>query len=927
MKKLIGRAPLFAGVLILAGLLAIPGLAAGGGAAKSSSDSVTGTKAFFVQLAGKPSALGGSKAAAKAARDAFYRNAAAAGVSVTERQSFDTLWNGVSVNVPASDVAGLASVPGVQSIYPVNTIALATPVPADNSSSDGAVPITGRNSTIDLAHSTIMIGSNLANASGATGAGVKVAIIDSGVDYTHPDLGGCFGRTCKVVGGWDFVGDTYDSNPADSTYQPIPHPGPDPAPCDANKADLIAQQPGAGSSSAAHGTHVAGIVAAKAASATGVTGVAPDAQILAYRVFGCNGSTGDDIIMAALQRAYNEGARVVNMSLGDAFNNFASSPDAQASSTLVSLGVVVVASAGNSGANGLFSVGAPSVGTGVISVASVQNTSFPANSFDVVSGSTTRHVPYLGLAAVAAAPSSGSPGNMVYVGRGCNTDTPLADTSGKVALIIRGSCTFNEKYAKAVNAGATAVVIMNDGTTPDRVGIVAGGGVADLGKPGVTISFTDGDVLRNLIAATPPTPVTLTWTATTLDAPDPAGGQLSSFSSWGLASDLALKPDVSAPGGNIRSTWPLVQNGGYNIISGTSMAAPHVTGSAADYLQTHPTATPAQVAAALQNTSTPVINSALGFRDSAAHQGSGLININNANNARQSVTPSKISLGDGAGGSSTLTLTNSGASPVTYALSNNSSLAEDPFGGNYPYTFGTFFNGNTVRYTADGAPATSVTVPASGTKTVSVSIQPPVDYWDDTAIWGGFLAFIPTSGSTQVLRVPYAGFIGDYQTTITPIGGGNCGLPTLAHLGSATDKITCDAGNDPLTGFTAARTGGAWSKKDPVVLLWHLDHQVQNLTVTLLDAATGQPATQGGRNPVLYSVNGVARNSTAVAFGGFMWDGRIAFADNGSGKMHSKATPAGSYKLLLTATKVKSFTDTRANQTQSWTSPTFTFGG
>src|ERR1700693_146763 len=132
MKKLIGRAPLLAGVLVLTGLLAIPGMAAGGGAAQSSSDTVTGTKAFFVQLAGKPSALGGSKAAAKAARDAFYSNAASAGVNVTERRSFDTLWNGVSVNVPAADVAGLASVPGVVSIYPVNTITLALTRPGGN---------------------------------------------------------------------------------------------------------------------------------------------------------------------------------------------------------------------------------------------------------------------------------------------------------------------------------------------------------------------------------------------------------------------------------------------------------------------------------------------------------------------------------------------------------------------------------------------------------------------------------------------------------------------------------------------------------------------------------------------------------------------------------------------------------------------------
>ena len=924
MKKLIGRAPLLAVVLVLTGLLAIPGMAAGGGAGKSSSDSVTGTKAFFVQLAGKPSALGGSKADSKAARDAFYANAAAAGVNVTQRQAFDTLWNGVSVSVPATDVAGLASVPGVQAIYPVNTITPGATLPPDIGPADGAVPASGGNSTIDLAHSTTMIGSNLANASGWTGQGVKVAIVDSGVDYTHPDLGGCFGAGCKVIGGWDFVGDTYDSNPDDSTYQPIAHPDADPAPCDANVADQIAQQPGAGTSDAAHGTHVTGIVAAKAASATGVTGVAPDASILAYRVFGCNGSTGDDVIIAALERAYNDGARVLNMSLGDAFNNFASSPDAMASAALVANGVVVVASAGNSGANGLFSVGAPSVGNGVISVASVQNLSFPAPSFDAVSGATTRHVGYLNLANVANPPTSGSAGDIVYIGRGCTGDTPLVNPSGKVALIIRGTCTFNEKYANAVAAGANAVVIMNDGTAPDRVGIVAGGGVVDLGKPGVTISYTDGIALQGLTQ-----PVGMTWTANTVDSADPLAGQISSFSSWGLASDLALKPDVSAPGGNIRSTWPLVQDGGYNVISGTSMAAPHVTGAAADYLQAHPTATPSQVADAFQNTGVPFLGVSSTRADSTARQGAGLIHVDTAIGAPVSVDPGKISLGDGMGGSSALTFTNSSATAVTYALANQSALTEDPFSGEYPFTFGTFFDTHLVSFTVGGAAASTVTVPANGTATVVASMAPRPDDWDDTAIYGGFLTFVPTSGSTQLLRVPYAGFVGDYQTSITPITGGHCGLPTLAHLGSATDTITCDTGQAPLTGFTAARTGGTWSqtKQDPVVLLWHLNHQVQQLTVMLVDAATGQPATAGGRNPVLYQVSGVARNSTAIAFGGLVWDGRIAFADNGNGKVHTKAAPAGSYKLVLTATKVKSLTDTRANQTQVWTSPVINIGG
>lgn len=922
MMKRIAR--LTAGVAAATALLAIPSLAAGGGSSPSSADGLQATQAYFVQLAGKPSALGGSKAASKAARDAFYRNAAAMGLSLSERRSFDTLWNGVSVNVAARDVGSLATVPGVQAVYPVTTVTPAATVPAPSADPEGQIPFTGGNSTIDLAHSTGMIGSNLANTAGWTGQGVKVAILDSGVDYTHPDLGGCFGAGCRVAGGFDFVGDSYDAAPEDSTYQPVPHPDPDPAPCDPNVADAIAQQPGAGPSAAAHGTHVAGIVGAKAASATGVTGVAPQATILAYRIFGCNGSTADDVIIAALERAFDDGARVVNMSLGSAFNNFASSPDAQASSALAQNGVVVVASAGNSGANGLFSVGAPSVGDGVMSVASVQNLSFPAPTFDVVSGSTTLHVTYLRLADTTVAPTSGVAGQIVYVGQGCNADPYLADPSGKVALIIRGVCSFNEKYAKAVAAGATAVVIMNDGADPTRVGHFNGGFTTDLGKPGVTITFTDGDAIRKLA-----TPGTMTWTANILEAADPLAGQISSFSSWGLASDLALKPDISAPGGNIRSTWPLSQFGGYNVISGTSMSAPHVAGAAADYLQAHPAATPQQVATAFENTGVPFLGVGSTRADSTARQGAGLIHVDRAIAAPVAVSPSEISLGDRLAGptasTTTLTFTNSGATPVTYSLANQSTLTEDPFGGVYPYTFGSFFAGHLVSFKVDGSPAASVTVPANGTATVAATIAPQgPDFWDDTAIYGGFLTFSPTSGSTQALRVPYAGFVGDYQG-IDPIQSGSCSLPTLAHFGSASDSIACDKDIPAIAGFTAARTGGTWSQplKDPVVLLWHLQHQVQQLTVTLVDAA-GNPVTAGNRNPVLYQVSGVPRNSTATAFGGFVWDGRSTFTDNGNGAAHSKAVPAGDYRLVLTAVKTKSLTDSRPNETQVWTSPVIT---
>src|SRR5205823_14876897 len=140
-----------------------------------------GSQAYFVQLAGKPTALGGNKAALKAARDAFYKNAAAMGVGVTQRQAFNTLWQGVSVNVSAADAGALATVPGVQAVYPVQTLSLES-LPAgtdpEATAADGEALNPAGNSVIELTHSTTMIGSNAANASGFTGAGVKVGILD-----------------------------------------------------------------------------------------------------------------------------------------------------------------------------------------------------------------------------------------------------------------------------------------------------------------------------------------------------------------------------------------------------------------------------------------------------------------------------------------------------------------------------------------------------------------------------------------------------------------------------------------------------------------------------------------------------------------------------------------------------------------------------
>jgi subtilisin family serine protease len=171
----------------------------------------------------------------------------------------------------------------------------------------------------------------------------------------------------------------------------------------------------------------------------------------------------------------------------------------------------------------------------------------------------------------APPPTDGSR-EIVYVGQGCTADAYLADPAGKAALIVRGVCGFAEKAARAIAAGATEGVIMNN--TP---GVVFGTLGAPLGSdvPVVGISLADGNFIRAQAY-----PVTWTWTAEAASAPNPTGNLISGFSSYGLAADLSLKPNIGAPGGNIYSAYPL-EAGGFATLSGTSMSAPHVAGGIA----------------------------------------------------------------------------------------------------------------------------------------------------------------------------------------------------------------------------------------------------------------------------------------------------------------------------------------------------------
>jgi minor extracellular serine protease Vpr len=789
---------------------------------------------WLVELSGPATIEGGNPANLAQERANFRALARANGVKFQERLAYEGVWNGLSVRATPAEAAKLRALPGVKAVWPVFTV----PIPEVVEGGTAPELFTAVTQTqVDLVH----------NNMGLTGRGVRVGIIDTGIDLEHPDLAG------RIVAGWDFVGDAFDaSNPSRLT------PNPDPNPDDCN----------------GHGTHVAGIVGANGR----VKGVAPEVSFGAYKVFGCEGSTTSDIILAALEMAWKDRMDVVNMSLGAAFQ-WPQYPTAVASDRLVKKGVVVVASAGNSGANGAFSLSAPSVGEKVISVASFDNVAVTLSIFTL--SPDGRAIGYTPATGAPLPPTSGSlpikaTGTPTATADACSP-LPAGSLSGQAALIRRGGCTFYQKARNAEAAGAAAVILYNN--APGRFSATVAGS-PPVNIPVVSISDTDGVLIYQRLQTGP---VTLTWTDQVASFPNPTGNLISSFSSIGLSPDLTLKPDLGAPGGLIYSTYPL-ERGGYALLSGTSMAAPHVAGVVALYLQAHPRTPAEEVRDILQNTAKPQrlsVAPTSGLLEIVHRQGAGMVQALEALRSPVRITPAKISLGEVESGSAyaTLTLSHLGPAPTTYTLSHQPA----------PASRGTF----TLTYF--NAPASvsfsppSLTLAPGESATVAVNITPNPGLANGS-VFGGYLVITDEEGQV-VARVPYAGFKGDYQA-IRVLEPTTFDFPWLARLsGNTYTRVTGEA--------TFTLQDG-----DLPYFLVHLDHQAQKLEFEILEARSRRPV-----HPVFnkfVDLEYVPRNSTATGFFAFAWDGTRIHSnmDNGQGPNSLfKVVPNGRYIVRLKVLK------------------------
>ncbi|WP_419954995.1 S8 family serine peptidase [Neobacillus niacini] len=326
-----------------------------------------------------------------------------------------------------------------------------------------------------------------------TGKGITVGVIDTGVDYTHPDLKRNF------AGGRDLVDN--DADPMETKTL--------------GRATV-------------HGTHVAGIIAANGK----LKGVAPDAKILAYRALGPGGGGTTENVLAAIEQAIKDKVDIMNLSLGNDING----PDLPISLALnraVDKGIVAIAASGNSGPN-VWSVGSPGTASKAISVGA---------------STPTIEVPYLLIEGIRdrlrIQPLEGSAGwslDRTYpiVDGGLGTKEDLKDVMGKIVLLKRGKITFSEKAKNAREAGAKAVIIYNN---------LSGGFMGNLEEPMDipvgSLPKKEGELLKSKTNSLVKVEV-----AEEKDL-------LADFSSRGPVTDTwEVKPDIVAPGVAINSTIP-----------------------------------------------------------------------------------------------------------------------------------------------------------------------------------------------------------------------------------------------------------------------------------------------------------------------------------------------------------------------------------
>ena len=714
------------------------------------------------------------------------------GSSTQVEREYDNALQGFALSAPAGSLDAIRAVSGVKAAFLDRETHVED---ADDQVAGEGATNSSRTSTQDPANLSAQL---MMHADQITqkGDGKVVAVIDTGVDMTHPAFAGALGGTPalsadKVASLTPQLGDgktgTYVSEKFPFAY-------------DYADNDPDASPTGEAGS---HGTHVAGITAGNAGE---IVGIAPDAQIIVAKVArSSNGGIPDSALLAALDDMVILHPDVVNLSLGQTggMDNEADSMYATVFKSLQNAGVTVNAAAGNEYTAGYGNLSGknlpyasdpdssvlcePASYSSVVSVASVDN-SLAHSAFTV--GDRTIAYQRAGGADGQKMPDlsdlTGGPFEYVDGGIGSPEDGAALKAkypeglAGKIVLVKRGSLTFQDKFNNIAGSKPAGFIVYNN-VPGDSLVVMS---LATDGVPAAFISQADGEAM--LAAADHRLNVVPGKVV-----PPSSKYSMSSFSSWGVTPDLRLKPEVAAPGGNIYSSVP---GGNYEFMSGTSMATPQMAGVSTvvlqrvqndplfasmsarekvDVVQNLIMGTAAPIVDPLQDTGAPY---------SPRKQGSGLVNVLAATTS--SVYPTvvgapeqsrpKADLGDGTKGwHFDVTLHNLSGVPATYELSSQA-LSEIVDGGFFTGHSADWrgkgvdiaYSGAAVSGTDEGA---TITVPASGEATVGVDVTPGSEfarYVSDNAPSGtfldGFVRFASKTDGQPDLTVPYLGFYGDW---------------------------------------------------------------------------------------------------------------------------------------------------------------------
>ena len=445
---------------------------------------------------------------------------------------------------------------------------------------------TQNESELYLDRSIPYLGADIPKIEGIDGTGIKIAVIDTGVDYNHPDLFG-WGPDGKVIGGYNFINES----------QP---------PLDTN----------------GHGTQVAGVIAADGEK----SGVAPKAKILAYKVSENGEGVSSDLIIRAIQKAIEDDADIINISLGV---NKTNSKIERGINQALEKEIFVVTAAGNDGP-GLKTIGSPGRNFGSVTVGATYNnlTSSLVATFEIDEKPYTV-IPMVGSTKLEEPIRE----KIIFAGYGKIEDFQELDVKDAIVIVERGSNVegellyFSIKEKNAANAGAKAVIVYNNSP-----GIFLGELIHEFVETGYTpripvVSIDRDEGLEIIESITDENQGVLQL----FYNPD----FVAHFSSRGPVSPFYIKPEIVAPGAYINTTQ---NNAGYNFTSGTSYAAPHVSGAAALLLQKNPDLHHHEIKSLLLTTVQPV-SDAYGQQFSIHEAGAGRLDIGNAFAAKLIIMP------------------------------------------------------------------------------------------------------------------------------------------------------------------------------------------------------------------------------------------------------------------------------------------------